>query len=242
MFLIVLFMAHFIADFTFQPAVLAQKKIDKSKYLAIHIIIYAVVFLIAIFPFVSFSRAVFPYLIIVGSHFLTDWIRKRADKRFNNKTFIFASFIADQICHALVLTIIYYAFNLGAETKLYGLIQQWPNLNNLIIYSLTFVILWDPAAVFIKKLFTYISDGNSCEQEENDPPAGRIIGKLERIIISFLIFNNQFGTIGFVLTAKSIARYKQLEDKIFAERYLVGTLASALISIITTIILKQYLQ
>ena len=33
------------------------------------------------------------------------------------------------------------------------------------------------------------------------------------------------------LTAKSVARYKQLEDQTFAEKYLVGTLLSAVISI-----------
>lgn len=44
------------------------------------------------------------------------------------------------------------------------------------------------------------------------------------------------------MTAKSIARYKQLEDKNFAEKYLVGTLTSVLIAFLTTIILKQFLQ
>lgn len=44
------------------------------------------------------------------------------------------------------------------------------------------------------------------------------------------------------MTAKSIARYKQLEDKNFAEKYLVGTLTSVLIAFLTTIVLKQFLQ
>ncbi|MHC6180987.1 hypothetical protein ACYUJ6_14240 [Clostridium sp. JNZ X4-2] len=102
-----------------------------------------------------------------------------------------------------------------------------------------FVIIWDPAAVFIKKLLSYIIDENSSDQEENDPQVGRIIGKLERIIVSGLILCNQFGAIGFVLTAKSIACYKQLEDKNFAEKYLVGTLTSVSIAFIITIVLKQ---
>ena len=50
--------------------------------------------------------------------------------------------------------------------------------------------------------------------------------------------NNQFGLIGFVLTAKSIARFKQMEDKNFAEKYLIGTLTSFLIVLITVLILK----
>lgn len=53
--------------------------------------------------------------------------------------------------------------------------------------------------------------------------------------------NNQFGLIGFVLTAKSIARFKQMEDKNFAEKYLIGTLTSFLIVLITVLILKGLL-
>lgn len=60
---------------------------------------------------------------------------------------------------------------------------------------------------------------------------GSLIGILEREIILMLGLMQQFGAIGFVLTAKSLARYKQLEDKDFAEKYLVGTLLSAFIAI-----------
>ena len=56
-----------------------------------------------------------------------------------------------------------------------------------------------------------------------------------------LLLNNQFGLIGFVLTAKSIARFKQMEDKNFAEKYLIGTLTSFLIVLITILILKGLL-
>ena len=119
--------------------------------------------------------------------------------------------------------------------------MQWNLFENLIIYFLIFVIIWDPAAVFIKKLFLYINAQDSNIGDNNDPQIGRIIGKLERVMISSLVLCGQLGAIGFVLTAKSIARYKQLEDKDFAEKYLVGTLTSATIAFLTTIILKHLL-
>ncbi|MCH3964496.1 MAG: DUF3307 domain-containing protein [Clostridium sp.] len=235
-----LLIAHFLADFTFQTAKLAQRKRDNFKYLLYHALIYAVIFLMTIFPLVKFEKAILPYIIIISSHFFIDWTRKRVDKKFSRKASIFASFIVDQVLHVLILAVLYYTFGLGEETtSLYGHIQQWRHFNSLVACSLIFVIIWDPAAVFIKKLFSYIIDENSSDQEENDPQAGRIIGKLERIIVSVLILYNQFGAIGFVLTAKSIARYKQLEDKNFAEKYLVGTLTSMLIAFIVTIVLEQ---
>ena len=47
--------------------------------------------------------------------------------------------------------------------------------------------------------------------------------------------------MGFVLTAKSIARFKQMENKDFAEKYLIGTLTSFLIALISVLILKELL-
>ena len=43
----------------------------------------------------------------------------------------------------------------------------------------------------------------------------------------------QLGAIGFVLAAKSLARFKQLDDRDFAEKYLVGTLLSVLIALLS---------
>lgn len=55
---------------------------------------------------------------------------------------------------------------------------------------------------------------------------GPWIGVLERLLVFQLAGVGQWGAIGWVLTAKSIARFKELEDRRFAEQYLVGTLAS----------------
>lgn len=237
-----LFIAHCLADFTFQSAEFSKKKLKNFTYLLYHTLVYAVIFFLAIFPFVKLKTAVFPYVIITVSHFIIDSLRRLVDRKFSSEAIMFTSFIMDQIFHFSILAVLYYAFNLGGETtRLYGFIHQWPYLNNLVVYCLVFVILWDAAAIFVKKLLTYVIGENSYEQE-NDPQVGRIIGKLERLIISVLVLSNQFGAIGFVLTAKSIARYKQLEDKNFAERYLVGTLTSVSIALATTIILKQFLK
>lgn len=242
MMIYVLIIAHFLADFTFQTTKMAQRKLNSFKFLLYHVIIYAFIFLILMFPLVKFQKAILPYIIIIGSHFFIDWIRTLVDKKFTRKSILFASFIVDQIIHVLILVVLYNYYKLGAETtSLYDYIQQWQYSNRLVIYCLMFVILWDPTAVFIKKLFLFIDDGDSSNQEENDPQVGSIIGKLERIIVSILILCNQFGAAGFVLTAKSIARYKQLEDKNFAEKYLVGTLTSVAIAFITTLILKEFL-
>ena len=97
----------------------------------------------------------------------------------------------------------------------------------------------DPASVFIRKLFISISSKTYPKIYSEELKAGNIIGKLERIIIAILLLNNQFGVIGFVLTAKSIARFKQMENRDFAEKYLIGTLTSFLIVLLSVLILKE---
>ncbi|MDO5558620.1 MAG: DUF3307 domain-containing protein [Oscillospiraceae bacterium] len=242
MIIFIMLTAHFLADFTFQSAKMAQKKLVDFKFLLYHALIYAGIFLAGIFPFERFTRAIFPYIIIICSHFLIDWIRTRIEKKYNSKPVIFASFIVDQILHTSIIAALYYAFDLSdGTTSLSDHLENSQYFNRFVILLLIFVILWDAAAVFIKKLFAYIITENSGDQDDSDPQIGRIIGKLERIIVSILILCNQFGAIGFVLTAKSIARYKQLEDKKFAEKYLLGTLTSVLFAFITTIVLKKFL-
>ncbi len=70
--------------------------------------------------------------------------------------------------------------------------------------------------------------------------AGRAIGTLERWIMLTLILLGQYGLIGLVLTAKSIARFKKIEqDPEFAEYYLLGTLYSTLIAIVCGVVLSH---
>lgn len=60
---------------------------------------------------------------------------------------------------------------------------------------------------------------------------GRLIGMLERTVLFILIVTGNLGAIGFVVAAKALARYKELEQKEFAEYFLVGTLLSVLCSL-----------
>ncbi len=66
-----------------------------------------------------------------------------------------------------------------------------------------------------------------------------MIGMLERTITAILLLCNQFAAVGLVITAKSIARFKQMENKEFAERYLIGTLLSLSVPMILTIVFKS---
>jgi hypothetical protein len=55
---------------------------------------------------------------------------------------------------------------------------------------------------------------------------GATIGILERLLIVTLVLTNATAAIGLVVAAKTLARFRQLDDRDFAEYYLLGTLAS----------------
>ncbi len=68
---------------------------------------------------------------------------------------------------------------------------------------------------------------------------GRIIGNVERLIVLTLVCLGQFGAIGLVVAAKSLARFPLLsESRDFAEYYLIGTLMSMAVAIGTGLALS----
>ncbi len=73
---------------------------------------------------------------------------------------------------------------------------------------------------------------------ENEENVGEWIGILERLITLTFVLTDSFTALAFALTAKSIARFKDLEDKEFAEYYLLGTSASLLVAMFAGMLVK----
>lgn len=71
---------------------------------------------------------------------------------------------------------------------------------------------------------------------------GKIIGVIERILFFFLVITDNYAAIAFILTAKGITRYKELDDKNFAEYVLIGTLLSSALSIFWSYYMKELLN
>jgi len=68
---------------------------------------------------------------------------------------------------------------------------------------------------------------------------GRVIGLLERTLIYAFVLSGQFGAIGFTLAAKGFTRFKELENRGFAEYVLIGTLLSSSIAMAVGVWIKQ---
>ena len=68
--------------------------------------------------------------------------------------------------------------------------------------------------------------------------AGRVIGILERVFVYYFVLSGQLAAIGFIIAAKSFARFKDLDKREFAEYVLIGTLLSALIAMLVGALVK----
>ena len=93
--------------------------------------------------------------------------------------------------------------------------------------------------LFLDVLYRKVSDygeklypeGEKRTEITNTVMTGTMIGILERALIFLFVISNNLSAIPFILAAKSLARFKQLNDRDFAEYYLIGTLFSVLIAL-----------
>ncbi len=75
---------------------------------------------------------------------------------------------------------------------------------------------------------------NSSENEcvdETEINRGRLIGNLERILLTTMVAGGSYTALAFLVAAKGLIRSKDLEDRNWAEYFLIGTLASVLIAL-----------
>lgn len=70
--------------------------------------------------------------------------------------------------------------------------------------------------------------------EASDPRAGRVIGTLERLILAVGILTHSWEVLAAVIALKTVARFKELDNKKFSEYFLAGSLFSILWAVIVT--------
>ena len=101
-------------------------------------------------------------------------------------------------------------------------------LSNMALISiLAILILVKPTGVLISLAFKVIFKE---EKSNHELKIGTYIAYLERIIIFLLCIFDSISTIGFIIAAKTLVRYKDINNNKnhFQEKYLIGTLLSTI--------------
>jgi len=81
----------------------------------------------------------------------------------------------------------------------------------------------------------------SMDNSINSARKGTYIGMLERLLIVILVVKGAYTAIAFVGALKTLTRFKQFDEKDFAEEYLIGTMTSALFALICGHIIMKIL-
>lgn len=112
-------------------------------------------------------------------------------------------------------------------------------LTHLLVIFAGFLYLSDPANAFVKCLLNKYGIRPDEDEDNDELGRGALIGTLERWIVFLLILLSQYTAIAFVIAAKSIMRYKKIEeDPEFGEYFIAGTLASITVALFVGILVK----
>ncbi len=94
---------------------------------------------------------------------------------------------------------------------------------------------------------TPAQEGGSTEKQSlvhvdtNEYSRGRMIGNLERLLLLVIVAAGSYQSLAFLAAAKGLIRSKDLENRDWAEYFLVGSLASVLVALAGGLLIQQLL-
>lgn len=220
-----LLFAHIFSDFILQTDGICDNKRKegwvKFKSLILHCLIHA----ITSYLFVAqWDNWIIPSVVFL-THFIVDFVKSTMKEKLS-------TFVIDQFFHVIVIFALWFFLCNDGNFKL-----EWiaDNLNDLHFwYVITaYLLILTPTSIFLNLFIKRWTPKDSASQSL--PNAGKSIGYLERILILTFILTGNIEGVGFLLAAKSIFRFGELnkakEIKI-TEYVLIGTLASFTVAIL----------
>jgi len=119
----------------------------------------------------------------------------------------------------------------------------WMLLRNIPLHAwlLGYLAALGPGSLLVGTLLAnlqrQLAEGGG-QSEEGLRYAGRLIGFFEAFIVVTLVAVNQWSAISFLVAAKAIGRFKQMDNQRFSEYFLIGTLANVSVAIIGGMIIR----
>lgn len=225
--LIKLIAAHLTGDFLFQSNRMCANKFSNNttaKYNAL--ILHAFIQAALAYVFVAQWNCWIIPVVIGASHFIIDYVKsgiKRND---------LISLVLDQLAHfCVIIGLWWFAF-----ARLHHLDTADEILSTTFWLIITaYIAVLAPTSILIKSFIDFEKWMPSDASSQGLPNAGKWIGYLERILILTFIFTDNIEGIGFLLAAKSVFRFGELnkaKDIKITEYVLIGTFASFTIAIL----------
>jgi len=243
---LILIIGHLLADFVLQTDnIVNGKKELKGIYFFLHWVHLFIVLVIGMHLFFNFKMVLILSSIISIIHVFLDFVKEIIvilyKRRFSCKeeALNIVTFFIDQFVHIIVLITTWRVLtNMFSVTisqqclKIYNYLFPCGLLEIINTKTLTTIIVYLTVtfggAIVVRLVIDQICGNLSKDQKR----VGKYIGIFERaLILTIIIYNGAIESVAFVLAAKSIARYKDLDNKEFSEYFLLGTLLSTLVAV-----------
>lgn len=253
--MVFLVFAHMLADYVFQwPALVERKREGDLKAYCFHVFMFFVFAGIFTFAWLDWRWTVVLAVLTVV-HGIQDWVKIFWQKKKPVMGFWLES--GDLVLHlSLIVGAVILFFPFIPKVDKFPVLKTIYTQNILLeiaLYGSAFAFIIRGGTALVRSLLDqigkmppkkshligFLSDSEAEESTnggEKEYNVGRIIGNLERALLLIFTIAGNFAAIGFVIAAKSVARFKDLEDHNFAEYYLVGTLISTFIAIVTGLV------
>ncbi|MGD9898266.1 MAG: hypothetical protein AB7T22_03975 [Calditrichaceae bacterium] len=115
------------------------------------------------------------------------------------------------------------------------------NIDQLLLILTGYVFTLKESTILIRLILNRIqavpTQKNFPDETDTDEyDRGKLIGNLERTFIYFLIIFDQIAAIAVIIALKSLARFKEMDDKNFAEYFLIGSLLSLFLAALPAVL------
>lgn len=146
-------------------------------------------------------------------------------------------FVADQVAHALVILGVWRAWRTWLDPR--DVLQTFSDPTLLTVSGLilsAYVLNGRGGAILIGlflKRFPVPAESGGSSSAGDVEGMGRVIGILERMLLLSLILLGQWQAVGWIFAGKTVARFRELNDRVFSEYYIIGTLSSLLFAAAT---------
>ena len=242
-------LSHTLGDYYFQPQAMAKLKSRSTWYVLIHAGVYAAVMFLSVllYPCRAYFNAV---IIAAATHAMIDVIKQLILNHYAKLSILTVrqdrlAYLIDQVLHMTIILACAFltkAWEGGNSAALTALSEELPVVIGIDGYELLSIVcallaVMTPANVFIQKVL--VTEKPNDETRTRLRYGGRI-GSLERIVSVVMMYLGQYAAIALVFTAKSVVRFKDFENRDFAEYYLYGTLMSVVTAVAVFALLKLF--
>ncbi|MGM0369296.1 MAG: DUF3307 domain-containing protein [Bacillota bacterium] len=231
-----LVLAHLLTDFVFQSRKIAYQKGEDAKLLIQHCSYGLLISIILTLQYLSWWLVGIEILIYI-IHFIIDGYKTKL-KTINHPLLTGVRlFLIDQLIHLAVIIASYPLLKIIVIDN-----QMWSarlNLTNqdyyiTILVIIVYILIWRPASFIVKKTLDDLEYDIGKNKFFN---VEEIIGKLERFLFLTFILSNNFVAVAIIFLAKSVVFFSNFTDRESANYYIVRTLTSLVIAVVTGLIL-----